>query len=85
MLQYNLFSVVKRFESYESFGALFRQANSETFELNIKELICLIIKEIITALPDYFEFEPDILLKNIIADNEQLVNLLNLKSLDIAS
>jgi hypothetical protein len=69
MLQYNLFSVVKRFESYESFGALFRQANSETFVLNIKERIYLIIKERLIALSDYFEFEPDILLKDIIADN----------------
>jgi len=30
MIQYNLFSAVKRFESYESFGALFRAAKSET-------------------------------------------------------
>jgi hypothetical protein len=81
MLQYNLFSAVKRFESYESFGALFRQAKAESFELNVKERICLIIKEIIISLSDYFVFEPDILLRNIIADNEKLTYLLNLKSL----
>jgi IS4 transposase len=32
MLQYNLFLVVKRFESYESFGALFRAAKAELLE-----------------------------------------------------
>jgi hypothetical protein len=76
--------VAKRFKSYESFGALFRQANAETFELNIKERIYLIIKDIIIILADYFDFEPDILLMNITADNEQLKNLLNLKSLSLA-
>ncbi|GHT18421.1 hypothetical protein FACS189429_4940 [Bacteroidia bacterium] len=67
------------------FDALFRQAKAETFELNVKERILLIIKEIITTLSDYFEFEPLILLKYIIADNEQLKNLLNLKSLSQAA
>jgi len=38
-VKYNLFSAVKRFESYESFGALFRQAKSEILELNVKERI----------------------------------------------
>jgi hypothetical protein len=80
MLQYNLFSVVKRFESYESFGALFRQAKTETLELNIKEHIFLIIKEIMTTLAEYFDFEPDILIKHIIADNEHITKILNLKN-----
>jgi len=31
ILQYNMLSVVKRFDGYESFGALFRQANAESF------------------------------------------------------
>jgi len=81
MLQYNLFSTVRRFESYESFGALFRAANAETIELNIKERIWLIIKEILTALSDYFEIDIEFLTKQIIADNEQLTNIINLKSL----
>jgi hypothetical protein len=46
-LQYNLLSVVKRFDGYESFGALFRQANVDTIELTIKERILMIIKEIL--------------------------------------
>jgi hypothetical protein len=54
-----------------------------TFELNIKERIYLIIKDITIILEDYFDFEPDILLMNIIDDNEQLKNLLNFKSLSL--
>jgi len=85
MLQYNLFSVVKRFESYESFGALFRAAKSETLELNVKERIWLIIIEILTVLSNYFEIDIEFLTQHIIADNEQLTNMLNLKSLSRAA
>jgi hypothetical protein len=82
MLQYNLFSTVKRVESYESFGVLFRAAKSETLELHVKERIWLIIKEILTALSDYVEIDIGFLIKHIIADNEQLKNILNFNSLD---
>jgi hypothetical protein len=78
MLQYNLFSVVKRFESYESFGALFRAAKAEILELNVKERIWLIIKEIITALSDYFEIDIEFVTKHILSDNKQLTKMLNL-------
>jgi hypothetical protein len=78
MLQYNLFSAVKRFESYESFGALFRAAKAETLELNVKERIWLIMKEILNVLSDYFEIDIEFLVTQIIADNEQLTNMLRL-------
>jgi hypothetical protein len=81
MLPYSLFSTVKRFESYESFGALFRAAKPETPELNVKEGIWLIIKEILTVLSNCFEIDIEFLAKHIIADNKQLTNILNLNSL----
>jgi hypothetical protein len=79
ILQYNLFSSVKRFENYESFGALFRATKAEILELNVKERICLIITEIITTLSQFFEIDIESLTKHIIADNEKLTKLLNLK------
>ena len=85
MLQYNLFSVVKRFESYESFGALFRVAKSEILELNVKERIWLIIKEILTVLSSYFEIDIEFLMQQIIADNEQFINMINLKTLSLVA
>jgi hypothetical protein len=78
MLQYNLFAVVKRFEAYESFGALFRAARSEILELNVKERIWLIIKEILTTLANYCEIDIELITQHIIADNKQLTNMLNL-------
>jgi hypothetical protein len=61
MLQYNLLSVVKRFESYESFGSLFRQAKTESLELNIKERIYHIIIELITKIAKFAEIDIDFL------------------------
>jgi hypothetical protein len=81
MLQYNLFSVIKRFESYESFGAMFRQAKSETIELNVKERIWLIIIEITTKLSEIFTIEFDILMFYITSDYQELTNLINFNSL----
>jgi hypothetical protein len=81
MLQYNLLSVVKRFDSYESFGSLFRQAKTESLELNIKERIYHIIIELITKFAKFAEIDIDFFIKQIIADNEQLTNLLNLETL----
>jgi IS4 transposase len=77
ILQYNLFSTIKRFESYESFGTLFRAVKSETFELNVKERIWLILKEILTVLSNYFDTDIEFLIQQIITDNEQLINMLN--------
>jgi hypothetical protein len=81
MLQYNLFSVVKRFECYESFGALFRTAKAEILELNVKERIWLIIKDILTVMADYFEVDIEFATKHILSDNKQLANILNLNIL----
>ena len=78
MLQYNLFSAVKRFESYESFGDLFRAAKSETFELTVKERILLFLNDILSSLSNFLEIDIEVLIKNILSENEEFMNLLNL-------
>jgi len=80
MLQYNILSIVKRFDGYESFGALFRQANAETLVLTVKERILLIIKEILTKYAKNMDLEIDFSLEHIFAENEQFKNLLNPKN-----
>jgi hypothetical protein len=81
ILQYNMLSVVKRFDGYESLGALFRQANAETIELTIKERILLIIKEILTEFSENMDLGIDFFLVDIFAENELFENLINLKTL----
>lgn len=81
ILQYNLLSLVKRFDGYESLGALFRQAGAETLEITIKERIWLLIIEMATVLSDFFDFERDDLLKHLLSDNVKLKNIIRLKYL----
>lgn len=81
ILQYNILSVVKRFESYETMGILFREIQQETLELTICERIWLIITEIMNDLADFFEIEMEALMEKILSDNERFMELINLKSL----
>jgi hypothetical protein len=85
MLQYNILSVVKRFDGYESLGALFRQTNAETIELTVKERILLIIKEVLTEFAENMELGIDFFLEHIFSENEKFKNLLNGKTLDSAA
>jgi len=81
MLQYNLFSLVKRLDAYESLGALFRQTTAETIELTVKERIYLIIIEILTEIAQKTEFELDFLIEYIYAEYQQFTNNKNPKTL----
>ena len=75
MLQYNTLSMVKRFESYETLGVLFRQTKAETIELTVKERIYLIIIEIINEIAMKTDFELDFLFEHIYAEYQQFIKL----------
>jgi len=81
MLQYNMLSCVKRFDGYESLGALFRQANAETFELTIKERILLIIKEILIEYSENMDLGIDFFLEHIFPENEYFRKMKNYESI----
>jgi Transposase DDE domain. len=72
MLQYNLLSCVKRFESYETIGGLFREITAKTVELSITEKIWGLIQEIVSVIADFFSADSDELMTNIINQNKQL-------------
>jgi hypothetical protein len=80
MLQYNLLSVVKRFEGYESFGALFREAKAQMLELNVKERIWLIIIDLIDTFCEFCDLDVDKFMEHLIADNQYIKKLSNLKN-----
>ena len=81
IIQYNMLSVIRRFDGYESLGALFRQANAETVELTVKEPIWLLIKEILVEYSENMDLGIDFFLKHIFAENEDFLNSLSFKSL----
>ena len=72
MLQYNLLSYVKRFESYETIGGLFREITAQPLELSVTEKIWGLIQQIVAAVADFFSADFDELLTNIINENKQL-------------
>jgi hypothetical protein len=72
-----MFSMVKRFESYETLGVLFRQVQAETLELTVKERIYLIIIEILTEISSKTNFELDFLIEHICAEYQQFAKVKN--------
>ena len=80
-----MFSMVKRFECYETFGALFRQSKSETLELTVKERIYLIITEILTEISLKTDFELDFLVEHIYAEYQNITKLRNFNNPIIAA
>ena len=72
VLQYNLLSYVKRFESYETIGGLFREITAKTIELSVTEKIWGLIQEIVSAIAETLSTDFDELLTKIINQNKQL-------------
>lgn len=84
MLQYNLLSVVKRFNAYETLGELFRAAQKDTLEITIAEQIWLIIIEIAAKLSEIFEIDTEVLMQKLFSENETLTKYINFKNLQQA-
>ena len=59
MIQYNLLSVVKRFNEYKTFGELFRVSQRDASKLTIAEQIRLIVTEFISELSEIFNIDTE--------------------------
>ena len=81
MLQYNLLSVVKRFNDYETLGELFRASQKDALKLTISEQIWLIIIEVIAELSEIFNIDTEMLMEKLFSENEKLTKYLNFKNL----
>ncbi len=81
MLQYNLLSVVKRFNDYETLGELFRASQKDALKLTISEQIWLIIIEVIAELSEIFNTDTEMLMEKLFSENEKLTKYLNFKNL----
>jgi hypothetical protein len=81
MVQYNLLSVVKRFNDYETLGELFRASQKDALKLTISEQIWLIITELIAELSEIFNIDTEMLMEKLFSENEKLTKYLNFKNL----
>lgn len=70
MMQYNIFSLAKRFGSYETLGELFREAKESVVELTVCKRIWGFFLELISIIAEFFEIEPDELIEKIITSND---------------
>ena len=72
MVQYNILSYVKRFESYETMGGLFTELTGETVELSVAQRIWGLIVEVINVIAEFISCDPFELIQNVINKNNQI-------------
>lgn len=85
MLQYNLLSVVKRFNDYETLGVLFREAQKDSLKITIAEQIWLIIIEIAAKIAEILEVDTELLMQKLVTEDDVLTKYINIKPLSQAS
>ncbi len=81
LLQYNILSVTRRFNDYESFGVLFRQANADILQLTVAERIWQIMIEIVAILAEMLELDSETLMEKLVTENERFEKILNYNNL----
>lgn len=77
-IQFNLLSVVKRFEDYETIGGLFGQIQGEALELSIAEKTWKLILELAKAINEVFDISDDAIMDAFINKSEKMVHLSSL-------
>lgn len=75
MMQYSILSTAKRFESYETLGELFRNANTDSLEITISERIWLVLLEVVDLFANLFDIEIEHFMHKLITDNEQFAKI----------
>ncbi len=71
MIQYNIFSLAKRFTSYETLGALFNETKDTMLELTICKRLWGFILELLAMLADIFDVDMEEVMSKIIELPEQ--------------
>lgn len=81
LMQYNILATVKRFESYETFGELFRAARIGVAEATVTQRMWHIIKELGVKISKDFNLEEDFIIEKYLNDKEVLRKLIDLETL----
>lgn len=79
MMQYNILSLAKRFDKYETLGVLFRETIHNTLEITLADRIWMIITSLVARLVVILDVDQEMLMENLIVDNQELTELINLK------
>lgn len=74
MLQYNILGYVKRYESYETIGGVFRDVTQASVELTVTEKIWGILIDVLQTIAEAFHFDQDEMMRAIINNNNKELN-----------
>lgn len=69
MIQYNILSAVKRFESYETIGGLFNDVIGGTLEMSVVDRIWELVKEVVLEIAEVVSADAEELLSAIVEEN----------------
>ena len=72
VIQYNILSYVKQFESYETMEGLFTELTGETVELSVVQRMWGLIVEVINVIAEFVSCDPFELIQNVINNNNQI-------------
>lgn len=75
MMQYNILCTVKRFEAYETIGALFRETTTDTLELSASDRIWELILDTILEIAEMISADDSELLSAVIDANPKFHKL----------
>ena len=75
MMQYNILCTVKRFEAYETIGALFRETTGNTLELSVTDRIWELILDTILEIAEIISADASELLSAVIDENPKFHKL----------
>jgi len=78
MMQYNILCTVKRFESYETLGALFKEVAGEALELSVTDKIWELILDTILEIAEIISADASELLTAVVSGNHKLHTILNI-------
>jgi hypothetical protein len=87
IIQYNIFSLAKRFTAYETIGEIFAESKDQVLELTIAQRLWLFILELLKMLANLFDSDiNDLIIKIINTDNNnnKLIKLMQYQFLEAA-
>lgn len=78
LIQYNILSLVRRINDYETVGGLLAEAMDEALEKTVLMQILDILISLIREIADFFESDMETILEKCINDNEKFNKLINI-------
>ena len=81
LIQYNILSLVRRINDYETVGGLLAEAMDEALEKTVLIQILDILISLIREIADFFESDMETILEKCINENEKFNKLINIAAL----